>query len=478
MPSFYPRTFPRSSPPTPPGYGETATCGSNSTMMQQSFDHQHGIPAVTQKNLFNFAGQYGQPSGFPGSNQMGFPTQPAHPTTYNSLPPPSMPRTSQAYAPYGAPLLPPIQVHDRSGYGGQAASQSHHTLEPSLKREPAKEEKPVGGVSAHLDYEMQQMSDFVSEMAQGMYDLYISKIHLADIDMLRSVQPSSPVSPAFRKFVSQILTSTRLPCSTILLGLYYLASRMKMLSANGTYKSSTGQVYRMLTIALLLGSKFLDDNTFQNRSWAEVTGLGVSELNTLEVEWLVAIEWNLHIDPLEHQGFMAWRGHWESFKAKAVPLPEALKLTPIDTSVQRRNSHRSAFTSGQSLPSPFARSDGYVNSERQQMNYQTPYRYDQPGWSSMPGNDRSPPSAPETGPNTPEYYGAGGNWGMHMASNAYSLQQHASFHQPSRNLASYQPFSSHDIWNPHGPGCGCGYCMRSQKPYFMAGMYRPQTVVG
>ncbi len=72
-----------------------------------------------------------------------------------------------------------------------------------------------GGVCAVLDYEVEMMADYVSEMAT------------------RLVMPRSTVNAAFRKFVSQILTSTRLPSTTILLGMNYLAKRVNMMHAAG-----------------------------------------------------------------------------------------------------------------------------------------------------------------------------------------------------------------------------------------------------
>jgi hypothetical protein len=119
-----------------------------------------------------------------------------------------------------------------------------------------------GGVCAVLDYQIDQMTDYVAEMAQ------------------RIVLPTNPVSPAFRKFVSGLLSSTRLPSTTILLGMNYLARRTNMMNAAGQNpalsKSPDAALWRMLTIGLLLGSKFLDDNTFQNRSWSEVSGIPVA----------------------------------------------------------------------------------------------------------------------------------------------------------------------------------------------------------
>ena len=63
-------------------------------------------------------------------------------------------------------------------------------------------------------------------------------------------------------------------------------------------------LFRLLTIAVVLGSKFLDDNTFINRSWSEVSGIQVHELNELELEWLLAIKFKLHRDPAEQHNLL------------------------------------------------------------------------------------------------------------------------------------------------------------------------------
>src|ERR1700744_5744607 len=154
---------------------------------------------------------------------------------------------------------------------------------------------------------------------------------------LCSVTPESAPTSQYRKYVSQILSSTRLPSSTIMLGLFYLASRMKILQRRGEDVQSSGAVYRMLTICLLLGSKFLDDNTFQNRSWAEVSSIPVQDLNAMELQWLAGFNWTIH-GPMydQEEGFFMWVDHWHAYEAKAeiAKAKEVQKLTPIDTNVR------------------------------------------------------------------------------------------------------------------------------------------------
>ncbi|KAL8715680.1 MAG: hypothetical protein Q9225_006318 [Loekoesia sp. 1 TL-2023] len=299
------------------------------------------------------------------------------------------------------PMLPPIRVPERT-----STETRQLKTRPPVPAPPIKEEKATGGVAAHLDYEMDQMAEFVSEMAQGMYDLYESRICLADIDILRSVNPNISVAPTFRKYVLQVLSSTRLPSSTILLGLHYLATRMSMLSSGSCYPLGKGQVYHMLTTALLLGSKFLDDNTFQNRSWSEVSNIPVSELNVLEIEWLVAIGWDLHVDPEDCQGFTLWRTHWQRWQAKRLEVSlDSLKLTPLDVNLQRLQQVSKTQCSPVSMYSPVYNETTYRSAGAH--NHTIPQwratGYDQ--WASIRAKtDYSPPSAPETGPTTPECF--------------------------------------------------------------------------
>ena len=377
---------------------------------------------------------------------------------------------------YDPPVLPPLRIPERGNSNvEQVFHRNHHTQH--LQPQP-KEEKVAGGVAAHLDYDMELMVDFVSEMAQGMYDLFQSHICLADIDISRSVQPSASVSAEFRKYVSQILTSTRLPSSTVLLGLHYLSTRMTMLSSNGIYSSSTGHLYHMLTTALMLGSKFLDDNTFQNRSWAEVSHISVSELNVLEMDWLIGINWDLHIDSADQSGLPAWMVKWSDWQTKRVEITlDSLKLTPLDTSLQRQHSLNkhlpptpmySTYADSTHAMVPKERAQSLWHSSRDQ-------------WAPLRNmTERSPPSAPESGPNTPDWYERQGMvWGPPATQ---SMRNHPlPAMQPFASSPYYTPYAQQftpSPWSGHGMGCMCGYCLPYHDRFSIGRGYGAQTVAG
>ncbi|KAK2750957.1 hypothetical protein FQN57_000032 [Myotisia sp. PD_48] len=350
----------------------------------------------------------------------------------------------------------------------QQQQQQQQQQQKQQKSQQKEEQKTVGGVAAHLDYEMDQMTDFVAEMSHGMYALYASKLALSDIDLLRSVHPGITVPPQFRKYVSQILSSTRLPSSTILLGLYYLASRMRMLSGANAYAAGSGQVYRMLTTALLLGSKFLDDNTFQNRSWSEVSNIPVAELNMMELEWLFGFEWKIHERiHSNHDGFLTWKSHWENWRAKVEARANnesRIKLAPINTNIQRRHA----------LPKVMMSPDGPI-----------PPQYQHNAWLTPMSSDYSPPSAPHTNPSTPDYFQST-PWpytNPPQYTHSWIPPPHYTrgvprSQPPSFHSSTYaQPFSP-TAWPGHGSTCGCLYCSKHHEQYLPTASFGLQSVAG
>lgn len=440
--------------------------------------NSHFEPGTNGPDPFKVAKQYPQ---FPNASQLSgvfHQDLERQPRSFN-IPPLIDSRTS--YAAMGGSLLPPIRVAEPTNDEHQ-----HQRFSRTQAVPPPKEEKATGGVAAHLDYEMDQMTNFVSEVAQGMYDLYESRICLADIDIVQSVHRNTPVPKAFHKYVSQVLTSTRLPKATILLGLYYLATRMTMLSENGRYTASSGQAYRMLTTALLLGSKFLDDNTFQNRSWSEVSNIPVTDLNALELEWLLAIDWKMHVDSDVDapNGAMAWHKHWNKWQTKEIEISlDSLKLTPLDTNIGRQR-----HLSKQFLPAPLRLPSYNDFASGAGTKYYTQSRWHNgrcdPWAPTYTPSENSPPSAPETGPNTPDWYGKFSTNGYNTGASAYPLRTmplpmqmqpagskvpiHAQYHQ------QYTP----SIWNNHGASCSCGYCVSQYDRCLMASGFGAQPVAG
>jgi hypothetical protein len=447
MPSFY-----------APGHGLSPTpphINSGGRLDEPSFypvGHTAFPPRYHQSGS-EFIEQYSQSLVYAKPNAMAM--HPAHPM-HGTRDMHSMGHQQSMYGPMATALppiranvqLPPMDSAIPPQYRRQEHTQHQHHHQQEQQHQSRKEEKATGGVAAHLDYEMDRMSDFVAEMTQGI------------------ISPGTSVPPQFRKYVYQILSSTRLPSSTILLGLFYMSSRMRILSAQRVFQSGSGQIYRMLTVGLLLGSKFLDDNTFQNKSWAEVSNIPVAELNKMELEWLFAFDWKIHDRIYDQQdGFASWRRHWDSWSAKANARAQESSrqtLSPLNTNVVRHH---------QSVAKPVMSPEGPIPPQYQRSSHI------ENSWLNPAASEYSPPSAPHSGPNTPDYYSVG-PWGFSNPPPPYS--QGAWIAPPPRYIAQSAPRSqppsyhhtpayglpfAQSVWTGHGSSCGCMYCAKHMEHY-------------
>ena len=366
------------------------------------------------------------------------------------------------YDPTGL-TLPPVRSLEQSIHGDYQRPPEYRQYE-QRSQQKQKEEKAVGGVSAKLDYDMEEMTDFVTEKAQQL------------------VSTSRPNRSAFRAWVNSVLCATRLPAATIVLSLHYLSGHIARRQNMPHTMESENAIYRLLTVALIMGSKFLDDNTFINRSWADVSGIGISTLNHMEREWLVELNWRLHIDPAEHNGFNAWMEHWKEFeKAKLDHGAQSLKLSPIDTNVQHQSPLHKSFSPAASMMGYTPMSAMEYNARPYQHNHHTPaYTPYDPWVIRRSGHDSSPTSAPHTGPTTPEYYGGPGTWapidnsGYSYSRRAYGFASAQAMPQP------YTPFTptynQQNAWTGHSIHCNCGHCSRQQVPYWVGSHYAQPVV--
>ncbi|KAL2828454.1 cyclin-domain-containing protein [Aspergillus cavernicola] len=111
-----------------------------------------------------------------------------------------------------------------------------------------------------------------------------------------SLSPEAIPSVGFQKWVSGILSTTQVSQNVILLALLFIHRLKKF---NPGVRGKKGSEYRLLTIALMLGNKFLDDNTYTNKTWAEVSRISVHEIHVMEVEFLSNLRYNLYASEKE-----------------------------------------------------------------------------------------------------------------------------------------------------------------------------------
>lgn len=148
---------------------------------------------------------------------------------------------------------------------------------------------------------------------------------------VQPLAPSAVASQHFRKWVLTMLTTTQVTQNVAVFALLYIY-RLKL--TNPSVKGRPGSEFRLLTVALMLGNKFLDDNTYTNKTWADVSGISVTEIHVMEVEFLSNMRYSLLVTEAQWDQWLdKLKGFWrylELARQAAASSPSPL-LIPSPT---------------------------------------------------------------------------------------------------------------------------------------------------
>ncbi|KAL8875777.1 MAG: hypothetical protein Q9198_005913 [Flavoplaca austrocitrina] len=156
----------------------------------------------------------------------------------------------------------------------------------------------------------------------------------------RGLNADAIPSIGFRKWVTTVLSTTQVGKNVILLALMFIYRLKKF---NRSVSGKRGSEFRLLTIALMLGNKFLDDNTYTNKTWAEVSGISVNEIHIMEVEFLSNMRYELYASQAEWVEWQSKLGRFCSFYQKASRFNRSNAISPV-TPLTQATPHK--------LPSP------------------------------------------------------------------------------------------------------------------------------
>jgi Cyclin len=308
----------------------------------------HRIPHSTEAS-------HGSNSEGPSSNSWftgGLPTPPG--TNMNGLSVgstlPAIP-SNYSYPSQQAPAENP-SFQQRSSFPSQhnVDFRQHSRMNSTGGKQALQAEKSVSNVIArHLQIPESvnktkgSLAEFAAEITCLFWFEASTTIEYAetlpqDVPVDRGLAPDAVPSIGFRKWVTTILSTTQVGKNVILLALMFIYRLKKF---NPSVSGKKGSEFRLLTVALMLGNKFLDDNTYTNKTWAEVSGISVTEIHIMEVEFLSNMRYDLYVSELEWKDWKSTLGRLGSFYEKALKFVSG--PSPVTPSLQ---------SFGQKLPSP------------------------------------------------------------------------------------------------------------------------------
>lgn len=146
-----------------------------------------------------------------------------------------------------------------------------------------------------------------------------------------TLQPDS----TFREYIHRLITTTAVSQSVVVVALFYLykaRAHLQRLLIMGDVVDRT-MAHGICAASLMLGNKFLDDNTYTSRTWATLSGYTLWEINDCERKLLQSLDFQLNITP---QDYNNWWGFLSAYTpsgtgfinhARAVKSPPSRPLT-------------------------------------------------------------------------------------------------------------------------------------------------------
>ncbi|ORY07611.1 hypothetical protein K493DRAFT_197494, partial [Basidiobolus meristosporus CBS 931.73] len=110
-------------------------------------------------------------------------------------------------------------------------------------------------------------------------------------------------SITFRDFCKAVFIRSEVSPSVIFLGLKYVQRLTKYCP---DVRGEEGSECRLFVISLIISHKMLEDSTYTNQTWSELTRIPVSELNQMEAEFLHSIKYRLHIPEEEYSQWLLY----------------------------------------------------------------------------------------------------------------------------------------------------------------------------
>ena len=127
------------------------------------------------------------------------------------------------------------------------------------------------------------LEDLIMENLHNIYQLYIK----SDIFFLNHIPQIS-----IEDYIKRIMKYTQMNISSLILAIIYIDKMCE----NNSYILCFNNIHRLILSSCLLSIKFNEDISFHNDLYARISGESVENVNQLEYEFYVLLNFSLFVD--------------------------------------------------------------------------------------------------------------------------------------------------------------------------------------
>jgi len=104
-----------------------------------------------------------------------------------------------------------------------------------------------------------------------------------------------PALPSIECFITSLCKKSKVQVSTLMTSIVYLDRLKSRLHPDARGIHST--IHRIFLAALILAAKNLNDSSPKNKDWAQYTEFSIAEVNLMERQLLLLLDWDVRISP-------------------------------------------------------------------------------------------------------------------------------------------------------------------------------------
>jgi len=162
------------------------------------------------------------------------------------------------------------------------------------------------------------LSDVLNSICKQYHPRQVSKSQTTKFHALR------PPKITIYEYVKRIVLCTNCSEECFALALIYIE---RLIRQNQGFFVNANNVHRLILTSIMIAEKYLDDECFDNDYYCRVGGLSLKEMNELEREFLLMINFNVHV---ENELFTAWNSCLIDHHRWVVTMSQQYELTSFD----------------------------------------------------------------------------------------------------------------------------------------------------
>ena len=112
---------------------------------------------------------------------------------------------------------------------------------------------------------------------------------------------------SIKKYLTRIMKYSKPETSTVIICLIYIDK----ICENSSLQLSIYNIHRIILSCMILALKYNEDDYYSNKYYAKVGGISLKELNELEYNIMVLLQFNFFIDDITYEKYQAQLNDFE-----------------------------------------------------------------------------------------------------------------------------------------------------------------------